>query len=1456
MKQPTRSRLSWPIQPNHPHASCCSCLNFYTYSFAKPMLDRGSNLAKATRISELSKTSPPTPLNAQDFPPVLHPSKLYQNKLNNAWQQEKQTSSKPKYWKSVLKTYNWWHCIYVAIAGGGRIFGALFLGYFVQQLENVTTTPTSDDAWLAITYGCLVLLGTLITSFAHHTFYYYVWVESLRMRVATVGLIYDKTTRLSLSSLGQATSGRVFNMAAGDSMRIQFGLMFVPYFVWAPIEAIIILGLLVWELGWAAAVGWSFFVLCFVPLQLIFSRMFAKLQFQAAKAADHRIKLTTEVATGAACVKSHCWENAFVQLVDQARNKEISILTKIAALRGLNEGIFFSSTTVVGGLIFLIHTWVANESLPSKSVMVCLQLLMILQLTCAKFLCLGIMGYSQAFISMQRIEHFLQREEVKGSAGGAGGAGGAGNGSKNGTETRKDNIAIEYKNASASWEEQNETNTNDTNVLSKINISIPKNSLVMVVGPVGSGKTSLLMSMLSELPITQGSLYIDPLLQESTAFVGQTPYIQSGSVIDNILFGSTKNKKLLQKVLTSCDLNKDLSQLSNGDRTLVGEKGVTLSGGQRARVALARATYAQADFVLLDDPLSAVDPHVASLLMSNVITADRSKGGLRSSKTTIVLCTHQVQFANHADVIVIFGSNGTVVASGSYEQLKNHPALYRDSDAVEDETVADNAGAGGVDAGAGGDTEANGVQEKDSKESKESKESKQNGNSANSKSEINENGVVVEVVAEDDENNQSRTISTLSTTSKASRTSSTNSTNSTNSYNQQKQKKQEEMDRFENSEKRQTGIVQWSTYGDYLSAGGGCLMFVPLAICMASSQGLRMFTAWLMTVLAKKSILRANVFLTGNSSSVTTTDIGAAGAVQPLSDVDFETIAMLVIVFGVLALLLALIRSIWFFIALVKSAQTLHSKMIRSVVRAPMKFYDTNPTGRILNRFSSDIGFADDQMPASAFDFVGIAFQVLGMVAMSAVANPFVLIVLLPLIYAFMKLRSYYMDTSREIKRVEALSRSPVFGQLSETLAGLVTIRGYKGGKNKTNKSKNVTNDTVVESFRSMFNQKLDQNMSHFYAFIATARWFGFRLDFINHGFTFSCVIIVLILRFGFPAFGATIIDSNLVGLSILYMMQGGDAFQWCVRQAAEVENMMVSIERIREYIQLIPEASLHSSPLLKKKLIDTNWPASGTLELKNVSLQYSSNGPLVLNDVSLKISPGDKVALVGRTGAGKSSLLSALFRLTEPTKGKVIIDGVDISTLGLHDARGALSIIPQSPWLFSGTIRSNLDPFGTHDDAALMAALKSCQLSNLFTNLDVVLTEAGGNLSTGERQLVCLARALLSSPDIIVLDEATANVDMGTDQLIQKTVRKEFENKTLIVIAHRINTIIDSDQVVVLDGGKVVEKGTPFELLNGGSGDHFLSMVKETGEESSIQLRVAAEEGEQLRLKRMKKMN
>ena len=1354
-----RKRLEW-LYGGPPNAcnSCCSCSSFITYSFARPLLDRGRTLANQARDNMTN-----TALNADDFPSVLFPTKHYQARLQSNWEKEKSTSPlNPKFWKAVIRTNAWWHCIFVAMAGGGRIFGALFLGYFVQQLESVT----GGELGFTVLYGCMVLVGTLITSVGHHTFYYFVWTEALRMRVATVGLIYDKTTRLSLTALGRATSGRVFNMAAGDTMRIQFGLMFVPYFVWAPIEAVIILGLLIWEIGWAATIGWFFFVLCFVPLQLVFSRWFAILQFKAAKAADHRIKLTGEVATGAACVKSHCWEEAFIDLVNKARHKEVSILTKIAALRGMNEGIFFSSTTVVGTLIFLVHTFVANEPLSSKSVMVCLQLLLILQLTCAKFLCMGIMGYSQAFISMGRIGKFLMREEVQ---------------KQQEQESllhvaeeqlkvvvpRGDKVVIEFTAASASWDTEEtskeiihvndggddgtiDSKAGDDNskyntaadaatrsVLSGLNFKIKEGQLVMVVGPVGCGKTSLLMTLLSELPISTGSMYVSPDLVSSSSFVSQTPYIQSGSVSENILFGKERNDAHFRRVVKSCALDKDIQALSNGERTLVGEKGVTLSGGQRARVALARACYAQAKFVLLDDPLSAVDPHVASALMENVITASITKGGLgdATSPNTVILCTHQVQFAPKADLLIVLGSNGTVIATGTYEELKNHPALYRDENNVEEKK----------------DVEVKGDIEVEKKEITESEDAtKMSGMSGIS-------GVDVEVVADNDENESVEALRQRSTSSTCSTKRALSTTGRTGTS------KQEEKDRSEVAEQRQTGVVQWATYAGYMSAGGGWQMFLPLSFCMASGQGVRMFAAWVMTVLAKKSVQRS---LSNSNSTyqfavvavVVNNSTSRSDMAVPLSELNYEETATLLIVFAFVTLVIALIRSVWFFVALVRSAKTLHGQMIRSVVRAPMKFYDTNPTGRVLNRFSSDLAFADDQMPQSAFDFIGIGFQVLGMVAMAAVANPFVLIVLLPLIYSFLKLRAFYMDTSREIKRVEAMSRSPVFSQLSETLAGLVTIRGFKGDfKSNTTNTQNSTS-AVVDRFRTLFNERLDENMSHFFGFIVTARWFGFRLDFINHGFTFSCVAIVLFLRFVVPELGATIIDANLVGLSILYMMQGGDAFQWCVRQAAEVENMMVSIERIREYIALPSEADLTSTPAIKRQLTEKQWPSNsnnntntgsgtGLLELKNVCMRYSVNGPNVLNNVSLSIKSGEKVALVGRTGAGKSSLLSALFRLTEPTSGVISIDGVDLKTLGLHDARGAFSIIPQTPWLFSGSIRKNIDPFGVHEDDILWKALGSCQLSTVFQSLDHVLTEAGNNLSTGEKQLVCLARALLSKP-------------------------------------------------------------------------------------------------------------
>ena len=1403
---PPRPPLRWPYDgPIHPCRSPCALVSFLTYAFARPLLNRGHALAMAARRATAAAaagdniTQPPPPLCGDDFPPNLHPTRPYQQILRAHWDAElRARPARPRFWRAVLHTYAWAPSVFLAVAGGGRIFGALFLGYFVEQLELGT------DFYATLLYGCMVLIGTAVTSIGHHTFYFYVWVGTLRLRVAIVGLVYDKATRLSLAALGRATSGKVFNLAAADSTRIQLGLMFLPYFVWGPLEALVVLGLLVREVGWPAAVGWLFFVIAFIPLQLVFSRWFARLQFRAAQAADRRIKLTTEVVTGAACVKAHCWEHALVNLVDSARACEVGVLGQIATLRGLNEGIFFVSTTVVGTMIFLLKTWAAGESLPSKSVMVCLQLLLILQLTCAKFLCMAIMGYSQAFVSMGRIGRFLQCEEVR--AVDAGGGNEEEKEEKAGAAEKDNNdgsIVIEYRDAEAAWEGAEDQAEDDgvtgihnrTVVLSSLKFSLRRGTLAMVVGPVGSGKTSLLMTLLHELPVARGSLRVKPSLRASSAFVGQQPYVQSGTVLENILFGLPHDDARFRRVLRSCALGPDIRGLSNGERTLVGEKGVTLSGGQRARIALARACYARARFVLLDDPLSAVDPHVASALMDDVICASVEEGGLRAPDTTVVLCTHQVQFAPRADLIVVLGADGQMIAAGSYEQVRDLPALRLGTGREEGGTEGENVGAG-----VGADADA---VDGDSTKRQEDAASAATPNTGPESADSASVDAALEVVAENEEDDEEeearkRARSVSSTTSSSGRGDA----------------KQEERDRQELAEKRQTGVVRWSTYWGYLQAGGGWLVFLPLALCMASGQSVVMFTSYLMTVLAQKSMARAAA-----ASNQTT------GTVAPLPDLDFEQTATRLIIFAAVALVVANGRSVFFFRANLEAARSLHRQMIRSVVRAPMRFFDISPVGRIINKFSNDMAFVDDRMPQSAYDFLSIATQLVGTMTMAAYAAPPVLLILLPLVYGFQRLKAFYMDTSREIKRIEAISRSPVLAGLSETLSGLITLRAFPG---------------VLEQQRNTFVERLDANQNHYYAFIVSARWFGFRLDFFNHSFTLFCIVVVLVLLFAVPEVGAELVDPNLVGLAVLYLMQGGDAFQWCVRQAAEVENMMVSVERIRQYVQLAPEKPLESPAKVAKLLAD--WPKGGAFSVKSLQLRYAQGLPFVLKGISLDIAPRSKCALVGRTGAGKSSLLSALFRLSEPTSGNISIDGQDILSLGLHDARGALSLIPQVPWLFSGTVRHNLDPLNSHTDEEILDALAACQLGETFESLGSQLGEGGAGLSAGERQLVCLARAYLHKDQsaVFVLDEATANVDRATDAIIQRLIREKFRDKTVITVAHRLGTVIDSDQVVVLEAGRVVEAGRPHDLLQNKDGP-FSSMVEETGAENAAQLRAAA---------------
>ena len=522
----------------------------------------------------------------------------------------------------------------------------------------------------------------------------------------------------------------------------------------------------------------------------------------------------------------------------------------------------------------------------------------------------------------------------------------------------------------------------------------------------------------------------------------------------------------------------------------------------------------------------------------------------------------------------------------------------------------------------------------------------------------------------------------------------------------------------------------------------------------------------------------------------------------------------------------AIFRSVWFLTSMVGASQALHNRMFASVVRLPMRFFDTNPLGRILNRFSKDVGILDDMMPDAFFDVVSIIMTVLGVLILTCVIIPVVILAIIPLVIGFVAIQRRYLLTSRETKRLEAVSRSPIYSQFSESLQGAVTIRAF-GAR---------------ERFSKLFYERLDTNVEAYFAFVCTARWLSFRLDTITllfTGFTVYGAILLQYFGFGIPA--------GLVGLALAYLVRLGGAFQYCVRMMAEFENQLVSVERILSYVRMPSEAP-PQRPEADAKLAK-GWPTRGDVEFLNYSTRYAPELPLVLRGLSCKVPGGSKVAIVGRTGAGKSSFVQALFRLVEADggasegePGRILLDGVDVASLGLRTLRGAMSVIPQQPWLFSGSIRQNLDPFSNHKDAELWSALSDVQLDGVFPSLSARVTEAGGNLSTGQKQLICLARAILRASRVIVCDEATAHVDHHTDAVIQKAIRTKFKGRTVVMIAHRLHTIIDCDIVLVLDAGQLVEAGHPHQLLSKAEGKGvFVSMVNETGSGMAAALMAAA---------------
>ncbi|KAF1953987.1 multidrug resistance-associated protein 5 [Byssothecium circinans] len=1112
-------------------------------------------------------------------------------------------------------------------------------------------------------------------------------------------------------------NGRIINLMSTDTYRVDQASGFFHMIWTSPIAIIITTILLLVNLTYSALPGLGLLIVT-MPLLGRAVRSLFRRRVAINKITDQRVSLTHEILQAVRFVKYFGWETSFLERVNAIRRREIRGVQILMAIRNSIMAIGMSMPVFASMLSFITYS-LTGHGLDPAPIFSSLALFNSLRMP-LNFLPLVIGQVIDANASIKRIEEFLLAEEAQETAEwdysakdavvlknadftwerhptyeeddvsvkGVGGKPGKKHG-KGGKKDKQTSAQSEMRDRASESSDRPEKSEIVVEAeveeqpfeMKGLDLAIGRKELIAIIGSVGSGKSSLLAALAGDMRKTNGEVTIGA----SRAFCPQYAWIQNATVRENIIFGKEFKEDWYNKVIDACALRPDLEMLPNGDQTEIGERGITVSGGQKQRMNIARAIYSDADIVLMDDPLSAVDAHVGLHIMDNAIC------GLLKDKCR-VLATHQLHVLSRCDRIV-WVEEGHVQAIDTFDNLMSNNEGFQQlmtMTASEDEENEKE----------GSDDEDEIAEEKKSikKKSKRKKPA-------------------VALMQEEDRAQKS---------------------------------------------------VSWDVWLAYLKAGGGLWIGPLVLFLLVLSQGANISTSlWL-------SWWTSNKF--GYSQGAYIGAYAALGFSQALMMFLFS---ISVSIFGT------------------EAGKVMLHRAIHRVLRAPMSFFDTTPLGRITNRFSKDIDVMDNTLT----DAIRMYFITLAMII-----SVFILIIayyyyyaiaLGPLFLIFMFSAAYYRASAREVKRHESVLRSTLFARFSESVMGTSTIRAYG----------------LQDQFSRSVRDAVDDMNSAYYLTFSNQRWLSVRLDVIGILLVFTTGILVVTSRFE--------VNPSIAGLVLSYILTIVQMIQFTVRQLAEVENNMNATERIHHYgTMLEEEAPLHRGEVRK------TWPEHGEIVFDNVQMRYRDGLPLVLKDLSMHVAAGERIGVVGRTGAGKSSIMSTLFRLTELSGGSITIDGVNISTIGLHDLRSKLAIIPQDPTLFKGTIRSNLDPFNEHSDLELWSALRQADLvSSSATmedktgriHLDSVVEEEGLNFSLGQRQLMALARALVRGSQIIVCDEATSSVDFETDQKIQKTIVDGFKGKTLLCIAHRLKTIIGYDRICVMDAGTIAELDAPITLYDAG---------------------------------------
>ncbi|EMD39008.1 hypothetical protein CERSUDRAFT_104287 [Gelatoporia subvermispora B] len=1329
--------------------------------------------------------------------------------------------------------------------------------FFLKRiLDSLDPRAPPESHSLAYVYAVLAFCSTLCKAEADVQHLWYGRRAATRMRSELMTAIYDKALkRKDFSGIvdkdaakdkkdaankslpkkedpkgddpkAGADIGKIVNLMAADANKVA-NVTSGMYFIYsAPFEIVIASIFLYQLLGWSAFAGF-FILIASWPLNNYVSKRAVRIHKGVSTARDKRMGVLSELIGAIKFIKLFAWEDRWIQRAMDAREVEMQWMIKSRLNSIMFSLIWTCAPILVSVTSFMVYVMQGNE-LTVGTAFTAITLFQMIRAP-LNVIPAWIVQILQARVGIQRIATYLDEDEVDEQVSSlkrgriSPEETDEGLGIVNGTfkwnevekaKDDKDKPKGNPSDATASTTDETDTVVDNASQVGEVedhrfelrNISVmfPDGELTVVTGPTASGKTALLMALLGEMTRLEGRIVMcknpskvyENGMTHSISYAAQSPWLRHQSIKDNILFGYPYDEERYNAVVECCALKPDLAILEDGDATEIGARGVSLSGGQKARVALARAVYAPSKYVLLDDPLSAVDSHTARFLYDRLF-----RGPLLAGRT-VILVTHHVELVLPGAFYLVRMLDGRIDTQGTVKELRSHGVL---DDITHDESV-----------------EAH----------KEEQKAAEEAETVKTKDVEDE----VEAEAEAIEGNGKPAPPT------------------------KKPRKLVE------EEKRETGSVKWHIYNTYLKASSYWTWAI-LSFLIISTQFLGVTEKFWIKIWGEAYGDSGNTSYVYTFRSFATTDhemvmpdtfsnlhlshpLQAAQMKKGFLGIDWPPAQQhpffYIGIYAAIALstgLVSITGAITQFTGALRASRVLFKQLLVTVVRATMRWHDVTPQGRMLNRFSKDVETVDTSLASS--------LQAVNSSLANFAASIITVVIVFPLFifpagvlgYFYRHAAIGYLNTGRDVRRMESNTRSPIFANFSELLEGIVTVRAF----------------SAEQTFLEGLYTKVDLTTRMWYTFWMTNRWLLLYFDTLGAAGVFVTTLFAL----------SGYVEAGTAGVCITSAMNFTMSVYWACRFWTALELDLNSVERVVEYLNLPQEAPA----IIESNRPPAYWPSSSSpnrdslIAVEDLVVKYAPELPAVLHGISFKLRAKERVGLLGRTGSGKSTLAMSILRFTDATSGRIVIDGIDVTSIGLYDLRSRITFIPQDATLFSGTLRDNLDPFGEHDDSECWDVLYRVQMitdsqlasqrtsrepsrpasiheretiASISTTatesdpkttitLDTQVSPGGTNFSQGQRQLIAMARALLRRSAIIVLDEATSSIDFATDAKIQATIREEFGDSLLLTVAHRLRTVIDYDRLLVLDKGNLAEFDTPLNLINK-EGGIFRDMCLKSG--------------------------